>query len=52
MVAGDWRGLFVADFLAAPSSSRSLVVGRSVCRSVGPNTFVKKLPLLDYKSYI
>ena len=40
--AGDWvqggglgfRGSYELGFLAASSSSRSLVVGRSVCRSV------------------
>ena len=39
-------------FLAAQSSSRSLVVSRSVYPSVGRKSFVKKLPLLEYKKNI
>ena len=38
-------------FLAALSSSRSLVVGPLVCPSVGPLMFVKKLPL-EYQRVI
>ena len=36
-------------FLAALSSSRSLVVGPSVGPSIGPTTFVKKWPLEYWK---